>query len=51
MENQTENEKYEVSPFLGLAPFLRRSIAGEDLMPLAQALLVEAAENQESATA
>ena len=40
-----------VSSYLGLAPFLRRSLAGEDLMPLAQALWVEAAENQNSANA
>ena len=46
-----EKTDYTPTPFLGLAPFLRRSIAGEDLMPLAQALLVEAAENQNRAEA
>ncbi len=41
----------EVSSYLGLSPFLRRSLAGEDLLPLAQALWVEAAENQNNANA
>ena len=30
------------TPFLGLAPFLRQSIAGIDLMPAAQAMLASA---------
>ena len=32
----------EVMPFVGLAPFLRMSIAGDDLRPVAQALLERA---------
>lgn len=49
--SEEKNENYTPTPFLGLAPFLRRSLAGENLMPLAQALWVEAAENQNSANA
>lgn len=37
------------TPFLGLAPFLRMSIAGEDLMPLAREFLVQAESRPEDA--
>src|SRR5512141_792730 len=33
------------TPFLGLAPFLRMSIAGEDLRPLGQKILEQAGQN------
>lgn len=35
--------------FLGLAPFLRKSIAGEDLRPLAEQLFLQAGEHPEDA--
>jgi hypothetical protein len=38
-----------VMPFLGLAPFLRLSIAGEDLQSVGQQLLVAAAEHENDA--
>lgn len=37
------------TPFLGLAPFLRQSIAGIDLMPAAQAMLASAATQPDDA--
>ena len=37
------------TPYLGLAPFLRRSIAGQDLRPLAQDLLAQANADQDDA--
>lgn len=44
-------QNYEVSDYLGIAPFLRCSINGENLMPLAKALFVETAENIDNANA
>ena len=37
------------TPFLGLAPFLRQSIAGIDLMPAAQAMLASAEQHPDDA--
>jgi glutathione synthase/RimK-type ligase-like ATP-grasp enzyme len=37
------------TPFLGLAPFLRMSIAGQDLQPVGQQLLAKAAANENDA--
>lgn len=37
------------TPFLGLAPFLRQSIAGKDLRPIAQSLLEQAGQAEEDA--
>lgn len=47
----SENNTYEVSQYLGISPFLRHSIDGENLMPLAKALFVETAENIDNADA
>lgn len=49
--SENNYETYEVSEYLGIAPFLRRSIDGENLMPLAKALFVETAENINNANA
>jgi tetratricopeptide (TPR) repeat protein len=40
--NQADNPLPPTTPFLGLAPFLRMSIAGVDLQPAAQELLARA---------
>ena len=37
------------APFVGLAPFLRMSVAGEALMPIGQSLLAEAQQYLEDA--
>jgi glutathione synthase/RimK-type ligase-like ATP-grasp enzyme len=41
--------EHAATPFLGLAPFLRQSIAGIDLMPAAQAMLASAEKQPDDA--
>ena len=38
-----------MTPFLGLAPFLRKSIAGTDLLPIGQQMLAQAMQNPDDA--
>lgn len=46
---QPDNTMQPATPFLGLAPFLRMSIAGTDLLPIGQEMLAKAEENPEDA--
>jgi len=41
----TDSQVHSETPFLGLAPFLRASIAGTDLRPLGQEMLSRAGQN------
>jgi glutathione synthase/RimK-type ligase-like ATP-grasp enzyme len=47
--NQVTQATPPETPFLGLAPFLRQSIAGIDLMPAAQAMLASAEQHPDDA--
>jgi len=48
MMNPADRPPHSRTPFRGLAPFLRRSIAGDDLQPIARELLDKAASDDDA---